>query len=171
MSIDEVNANLQRVEMQDESFEEYIKAHTVAPIVAMTKYKEPFDDLNPSLKVDVKSLHEHSAEDPLKILETYLLPIPKAFPDYKVVTKPKVTKLAGLKSAHVSLDYNLRLDGGRILPTRLELWIVPRGKLFFVIGTGTRQDERTGKRAEIQKIIESIKIDPDSAREQSVRAD
>jgi hypothetical protein len=82
-----------------------------------------------------------------------------------------VTKLAGLKSAHVSLDYNLRLDGGRILPTRLELWIVPRGKIFFVIGTGTRQDERTGKRAEIQKIIESIKIDPDSAREQSVRAD
>jgi hypothetical protein len=33
--------------------------------------------------------------------------------------------------------------------------------MFFMIGTGMRQDGKTGKRAELDKIIESIQIEPD----------
>jgi hypothetical protein len=41
-----------------------------------------------------------------------------------------------------------------------ELWIVPRGDYFFMIGAGTRQDEKTGTRKEIQEILKTVKIDP-----------
>ena len=76
--------------------------------------------------------------------------------------KPKEIELAGLKAAYMCVDYNLKIPDGRTFPTRSELWIVPRGKMFFMIGIGTRQDEKTGTRKEVHKIIEAIKIDPEA---------
>jgi hypothetical protein len=36
---------------------------------------------------------------------------------------------------------------------------VPSGPVFFMIGTGTRADERNGSRAEARKIVDSIRLD------------
>jgi hypothetical protein len=36
---------------------------------------------------------------------------------------------------------------------------VPRGDLLFMIGVGTRQDEKSGTRKEARGIIDTIKID------------
>ena len=129
----------------------------------MTKYKEPFDDLNPSVKIHVKPLRGLSAAEPIKILSIVSGPISKAYPDFEFVTKPKEIELAGLKAAYMCVKYNLAISDGRTYPTRSELWVVPHGKMFFLIGTGVRQDEKTGKRDEIQAIIESIKINSTSS--------
>ena len=163
----EVQENLERVQHNDESLDKLIKSRATAPLVAMTKYKEPFDDLNPSVKLNVKPLVPSlSADDPVKILEICMTPFSKAFADMKVVTKPKETELAGLKAAYTCIDYTLVTADGQEFPTRSRMWIVPRGKMFFMIGTGMRQDGRTGKRAELDKIIESIHIEPEAEAKQ-----
>ena len=161
MTAANVAENLQRVQLSNEEFDTLLKTHATAPIVALAKYKEPYDDLNPSVKVDVKPLRGLSAADPVRILSIVSGPLSKMFSDLKFVTKPKETELAGLKAAYMCVDYNLKIPDGRTFPTRSELWVVPRGKMFFIIGIGTRQDEKTGTRIEVHKIIESIKIDPE----------
>ena len=128
MSVAEVNENLQRAEFQDEEFDAFIKAHSVAPIVTITKYKEPFDELNPSVKVYIKPLRGLPREDTIKLLEIFLMPVSKAFLDYKIVTKPQETEIAGLKSAHVSLDAKLKFSDGQKYPTRSEIGSCRAGK-------------------------------------------
>jgi hypothetical protein len=37
--------------------------------------------------------------------------------------------------------------------------VVPRGKYFFLIGAGIRQDEKTGSHAEVDGILSSLKLE------------
>jgi hypothetical protein len=128
-------------------------------MVVIAKYEEPYDDLNPSLKVNMRPLGNFSADKPTAILDIISKQFESLFEDYKVVTAPKETKLAGLKAGYLKVHFSMKIPDGRTFPTCSELWVVPRGKHFFMIGAGTRQDEKTGKREEIEKILETLKID------------
>jgi hypothetical protein len=66
--------------------------------------------------------------------------------------------VSGMKAAYARIDYTLRA-GGEEFPTASELWIVPRGDFFFILGAGTRQDEKSGSRQEIDAIVKSIRLD------------
>jgi hypothetical protein len=81
------------------------------------------------------------------------------FKDFTIVQEPSQTSVSGLKAAHVRIHYSLQTPDGRTIPTASDLWIVPRGKFFFILGAGTRQDEKTGSRDEIQKILSSVVIE------------
>lgn len=78
--------------------------------------------------------------------------------DVVLVQAPTEVMVAGVASGHARIHYTMELADGRSFPTASELWIVPRGDYFFMIGAGTRQDEKTGTRAEIQGILNSIQF-------------
>lgn len=89
-----------------------------------------------------------------------LLPgLQRVFADATVAQAPVAVKVGGLDAAYLRLDYTLRA-GGVDYPTTSELWVVPRGDFFFLIGAGSRQDETTGSRLEIGQIIQSIRFGP-----------
>lgn len=151
--------NLARTQLNDRQLQEAMRKYSTAPLVAMTKYPEPFDDLNPSFKVNIRSLGELSGDDPVSIIKLAIRPIAKSFKDFTIAEQPSETSVSGLKAAHVRIHYSLEVPDGRTFPTASDLWIVPRGKFFFMIGAGTRQDEKTGTRAEIEKILSSVLIE------------
>lgn len=124
----------------------------------MTKFKEPYNDLNPSLKINIKPLGGIDGSKPVQLLELIVPSLKTAFPDMKVVQAPKEVLVGGLKGAYAHIQYVLKAQGGLSFPTSSELWVVPKGKHFYMIGAGTRQDEKTGSRKEIQKILETIKF-------------
>jgi hypothetical protein len=159
MSAEQNAENLARARLKDEEFQKLVQKYATAPMVAITKYEEPYDDLNPSLKVNVRPLGSFSANKPTAILDLISKQFESLFEDFKVVTAPKETKLAGLKAGYLKVHFSMKIPDGRTFPTCSELWVVPRGKHFFMIGAGTRQDEKTGKREEIEKILSTIKID------------
>ena len=47
---------------------------------------------------------------------------------------------------------------GQAFPACSEMWILPRGDFFFLIGAGSREDERTGTREEIRGILATLKF-------------
>jgi hypothetical protein len=159
MTAEQNAENLKRTQLKDEAFQKLVQKYANAPLVAITKYEEPYDDLNPSLKVNIRPLGNFKADQPMAILELITKQFESLFEDYKVITAPKEIKVAGLKAAYLKVHYSLKIPDGRSFPTCSELWIVPRGKHFFMIGAGTRQDEKTGKREELQQILKSVKID------------
>ncbi|MCW8832255.1 MAG: hypothetical protein OQK09_03620 [Colwellia sp.] len=148
--------NLKRVEHGSPEFKKLMLKHTTAPLVAMAKYAEPFDDLNPSIKVNLKPLGSLDGNNPSQILNLILPQFKKSFQGFKLVQKPVETKIAGLKASYMRLNYSLSIPDGRSFPTTSELWIVPRGDFFFMIGSGTRQDEATGTRKEIKEILNTL---------------
>ena len=159
MSAEQNAENLARTKLKDEEFQKMVQKYATAPLVAITKFEEPYDDLNPSVKVNIRPLGNFSADKPTAILEFMAKQLEAVFEDYKVIAPPKETKVAGLKAAYLKVHFSMKIPDGRVFPTCSELWVVPRGKHFFMIGAGTRQDEKTGKRQEIDKILATIKID------------
>jgi hypothetical protein len=151
--------NLKRTKLSDEEFKKLMLKYATAPLVAMMKHPEPFDDLNPSLKVNVKPFGQLKGIDPKQILSMVSAQFVSIFKDYAVVEGPTDTEVSGIKSGYLRFNYSLQIPDGRTFPTTSEVWIVPRGDYFFMIGAGTRQDEKTGTRKEIQEILKTVKID------------
>ena len=153
--------NLQRTKLKDDEFLKYVQLHATAPLVAMTKYAEPYDDLNPSFKVIIRPLGQLPGDDPAKMTELVLPQLGKQFDDFSIEEGPLDTVISGLKAAYVKFHYSLQTEDSTVFPTCSELWIVPRGNFFFMIGAGTRQDEKTGKREEIAGIMATLRLDLD----------
>jgi len=151
--------NLKRIKMNDKEFQELMLKYSKAPLVSMTKYKEPFDDINPSFKVNTKPLGQFKGEDPKKIFEVFLPHFQSLFADFELAQAPISTTVAGLDAAYMRVNYSIEVPDGREFATTSEMWIVPRGNYFFMIGAGTREDEKTGSRDEIKSILNTISFD------------
>ncbi|MDO8441904.1 MAG: hypothetical protein Q7S97_12020 [Polaromonas sp.] len=150
--------NLKKTKLNDEEFHQMMLRYSTAPLVAMMKHPEPLDDLNPSFKVQIKPFGQLKGTDPKQILTMVSGQMRNAFKDFSITQAPTDTILAGIPSAYMRIDYSLQVPDGRTFPTSSEMWIVPTGDYFFLIGAGTRQDEKTGSRQEIRQIVDSIKV-------------
>jgi hypothetical protein len=150
--------NLKRTEFNDKEFHAAMVKYATAPLVAMMKYPEPFDDLNPTLKVNIKPFGQLKGTSPTKIMTLLLPQFEKAFKDFALVEPPTRVTVSGIESGYMRMNYSLQVPDGRTFPTTSELWIVPRGDYFFMIGAGTRQDEKTGSRKELQAILDTVRI-------------
>jgi hypothetical protein len=158
----EANAqNLRNIEMGDKEFQEMVAKYATAPVVAFSKYTEPYQDLNPTFKVNIRPTGGLAGRSATDVLAIVIPAIKKVSADLVVEEGPTETTVSGLPAAYARLNYTMSA-GGMQFPTTSEIWIVPRGKFFFLIGAGTRQDEANGTRAEIRSILESVKIDPQS---------
>lgn len=150
-------ANLGRVEFDDRAIEEAVARYATAPVVAFSKYEEPYDDVNPSIKINIRPQGTLQGQNAVQIMSVMLPALKKAFSDGLIQQAPTETTLSGLPAAYLRLAYTLKA-GGASYPTTSELWLVPRGSHFFMVGAGSRTDEKTGSRAELRAIVESIRI-------------
>ena len=150
--------NLKAIKLNDEEFHAAMQKYSTAPLVAIMKYPEPFDDVNPSFKVNIKPYGELQGKSPTELIGLFLPQFEKMFKDFTLVQPPTEAVVSGIKSGYMRMNYALEIPDGRTFPTTSELWIVPHGDYFFIIGAGTRQDEKTGSRKEIRGILNSVKI-------------
>jgi hypothetical protein len=158
-TLDQHMENLSRTKLNDEQMQEAMQKYATVPLVVMMKHPEPYDDLNPSFKANIKPLGNLPADDPVAIINLMTAPMARMFKDFKVVEPAAATTVAGLKAAHVRIHYSLAIPDGREFPTVSDLWIVLRGKYYIILGAGMRQDGKTGTREEIEKILSSVVID------------
>lgn len=150
--------NLKNTKLSSEEYQALLLKYATTPLVAMTKYPEPYDDLNPSVKVNIKPYGGLDRTDPKLILKLVLPTFEQMFEGFQVEQDPIDTTISGIESGYMRVSYSLKVGDGRVFDTTSELWIVPRGDHFFMIGAGTRSDELTGTRDEIKSIIETVSI-------------
>ena len=158
LSAEQHRENLKRSDFTDPKFKELVTRYARTPFLAITKHKEPHDDLNPSLRVNAREAGNLKGLAPEKVVELTASAFSRMFKDYAVAEGPVATKVSGHSAGYMRVNYTHEA-GGASWPTTSELWIVPRGDLVFIIGAGTRQDEKSGTRKEVRGIIETIKID------------
>jgi hypothetical protein len=159
LTTDEGPANPKGVKPSDQEFQAAVQKYAKAPMLVLTKYREPYQDVNPSFRVNVRPLGPYRGKSAIEAFQGILPQFEKAFKDYKVVQPPTEVKLSGLKGAYTQVEYSVETSDGQKFPTTAEMWIIPRGDYFFLIAAGTRQDEKTGTRKEIQAILKTVKIE------------
>jgi hypothetical protein len=150
--------NLGKVKLDSPELQAALQKYASAPLLVMAKYKEPYADANPSFKVALKPYGNLKGMVPLQLLGLILPQLRQAFGDAEVVQPPVEVTVAGVKSAYARLNYTMANQAGETFPLTSEMWIVPHGDYFFVLGAGTRTDESNGRRSEIDAIIKSIKL-------------
>lgn len=151
--------NIKAIKLNDEEFHAAIQKYATAPLVAMTKYPEPYDDVNPSFKVTFKPYGSFIGKTPEEIINLVFPQFQRIFRDVRLVQPPTEVSISGIKSGYARMNYTMEVPDGRTFPVTSELWIVPSGDYFFMIGAGTRPDERTGSREEIRNILETVRIE------------
>jgi hypothetical protein len=157
-SLAEYRQNQDNVELEDEKFTELMRKYSTAPLVALFKFPEPYDDVNPSFKVTIKPYGQQKGKAPDEILNIMLPPFRLLFQDFQIVRGPEEVSVSGVPSAHARVTYMLKAGDGNTYPTASEIWIVPYGDYYFLMGAGMNQDGKTGAPAEIAAIVESIRI-------------
>lgn len=128
------------------------------PLVSMTKYAEPYTDLNPALKISVRPFGKRLGEDATQVLGLISGQFAEAYKDYELVQAPTDGLVSGIDSAYMRVHYTVRAPYGRMIPAASEIWVVPQSGYFYLISSSTRQDEATGTRAEIREIIKTTEF-------------
>jgi hypothetical protein len=150
--------NIKAIKLNDDEFHAAMQKYATAPLVALTKFPEPFGDVNPSFKVNIKPYGKLKGKSPQDLINLALPQFQKLFKDFELVQLPSEVVVSGIKSAYARMNYTMEIPDGRSFPTTSELWIIPHGDYFFMMGAGTRQDEKTGSREEIQSILKTVTI-------------
>ena len=150
--------NIARTKMTDAEFQSLMLKFSSAPVFAITKYRVPYDDLNPSVKITVRPAGRANARNLLTVTKIVVAGIAKMVGKVDSIEEPKSMQISGFPAAYAAIDFTLETQEGRQFPTKSQLWIVLKDDLLFLIGAGTRQDERTGSRQEVQWVIDSIRL-------------
>ena len=153
--------NLNQVKIENKEFQELAIKYAKVPLFAFMKYPEPYEDINPSIKIHFKyreSLPNFAGKTSKQILDVTSVTFKQVFKDFKIIEEPTDVDFSGIKSAYMKYQYTLTAPDGRGFPNCSEMWIVPRGEYFYLIVVGYRQDASAEDLNDIKRMVSSIKI-------------
>lgn len=152
--------NIKQMRFADADLKALAVKYATAPLVLIVKHPEPFADFNPTVKVMIKPMGRFKGQNAKAILASTIPPLQRGLRDFAVTLPPSDTMVSGIPAAHGQFTYVMETNAGDTFPAASEVWVVPRGDYFFAISAGTRQDQATGSRSEVQRIINTVRIDP-----------
>ena len=157
-SMQDVLRNRSQLRLPDAELEAGLQRAT-APLFAFSKYQEPYATLNPTVQVVLRPRPTSLPTSATALLRIATLTLQKAFPDFAFVEPIQDAQVAGMSAAYMKATYTLRTAKGTAFPVLARTWVVPRGKVMFLIGmSGTASGDDVSE-AEFRSALESIRIE------------
>jgi hypothetical protein len=144
-------------ELKQPGLKELVATLMSKPFLIFTKLRDA--PPQPIITAVVAHIDASAPDDPVALLERMTRLGPMAFADYRLVDKPGPVQIGGRKGAYCRATYTLKTRGGGSYPVSFETWQVIRGDYYFLIGAVSAQPEDPQTAGEIQRIINSIKIE------------
>jgi hypothetical protein len=149
--------NLGRVAFSSETSRRQVVEQSSAPLLVAMRHRDPVSGINPSLRVTMKPFAASASRDPLTVSGVILAGVAKQLGEIELVQPPEAATVAGLPAAHAVLHYTLRTTDGGASAAASELWVVPHGGVYYVIGAGyARGDDAI--RAQVRAAVDSIAL-------------
>jgi len=156
---EQIATNRANVRLKDKELEEQMRQRASAPLIAIMKHVEPYDNLNPSAQVLLRPLGQLEGKSALELMNIIIPSTQRAMVDFQFVEEIQERVVGGQKAAYAKSKYTVTNAEGRTFPTLSRLWLIPRGKFMFMISmSGTQEGEDVSER-EFAEILKSIKID------------
>jgi hypothetical protein len=130
-TLEQIQANRERTRLSDPELQRALATRSAMPIVAFMKYSEPHSGLNPAVQI---TLRPTLAGTPSQLLTVALEPMQRAVQDFRLITPVQATEVDGWPAAHARVAYTLQNAAGQRFAVLSRLWVVPRGRLLFLIG-------------------------------------
>lgn len=159
MSIEKFTANRENIRLKDEELGVAIRERASAPLVAITKHEEPYDDLNPTITVVLRPVGPLQGKPATEIMAFAVRPMQNAFHDFKYIRDIHEIEISGLKASHMQASYTISNKEGRNFKVVSRMWMVPRGAFIFLIGMSGPESGPDVSGAEFDHVLKSIKIE------------
>ena len=156
---DQIATNRANVRLKDKELEEQMRQRASAPLIAIMKHEEPYDDLNPSVQVLLRPLGQLEGRSALELMNIVIPSMQRAMVDFQFVEEIRETVVGGQKAAYTKSKYTVSNAEGRTFPTLSRLWLIPRGKFMFMLSMSGHQEGLDVSEKEFAEILKSIKID------------
>jgi hypothetical protein len=130
-SLEQIQANRERVRLSDPELQRALETRSALPVFAFTKYAEPYPALNPAVQITMRPAMAGSATH---LLSSAVEAMRRGFADIQIVAPARPAKVSGLNGAHMMVAYTLKNSAGDSFRVLSRLWLVPRGRLMFLIG-------------------------------------
>lgn len=147
----------QSVKLDDQKLKKMIEENPNAPLVVITRYREPYPTLNPSVSVRVTRIPVEGIP-PKDILHMLMGGVKRMFPDLTYVDEVQNVHVDGLNGAYTKIKYTV-FAGDQKFPTLVRMWLIPRGKIVFTIDMSSPQEGPDISEKTFKKILSSIKIE------------
>lgn len=152
-------ANRERVTLGNQQLDELVRTRANPSLVLVSKYPEPTDKLNPSIKVLLRPLGNLQGASPLDVGNAVVGGMKQTIPTFQMEGKVEQTVVSGLPASKVRARFSIaQAGGGASYDVLSRSWFVPRGPYLFIIAmSGPTQGEDTSE-TEFSRVLESITI-------------
>lgn len=129
------------------------------PLVAMTKYKEPYPKLNPSVVVRSWTFREQSNVEAVDLLHGLVVSISSNASNASLIQDAVQTVIAGREAARARMKMVVQGKNGLLHSTLDDLYLVPRTPDVFLITVSRPPDASAELEDEFRLILKSITIE------------
>jgi hypothetical protein len=158
-SMQQVMDNRAQVRLPDEELTAGLQRAT-APLFVFSKYPEPHPTLNPTVQVVLRPRPASLGAAPTVLLKAAISTLQQAFPDFTFIDPIQPATVSGLPAAYMKATYTLRTANGGAFRVLSRTWLVPRGKVMFLIGMSGTTKGKDLSEAEFRAALASIRIEP-----------
>ena len=159
LTADEVVEAKAGVRLDDTELEELIRKRAKTPLVVMTKYPEPYDDLNPSVQVAFNPLGPAKDMPATEILEQTVTLLKRMAEDFTLEDGGiREVEVDGVKGAYLKGAYSVKGPDGREFKTTSRMWFLKRGAFSFIISASGPQSGPDLSEREFADILASVEI-------------
>lgn len=146
------------IRLDDAELDKRVREYANIPLVVFTRYPEPYPTLNPSVSV-IMAFMPVEGMAPKAALNMSTKISKQAYPDLAVVEPVRDYEMDGLQGAYTKVKYSVAFADGQRFPAMVRMWIVPRGKIMFIVGmTGPQEGPDVFEDVYLE-ILNSIKIE------------
>jgi len=158
ISMQRVMENRAQVRLGDDELAAGLQ-RAATPLFVFSKYAEPHAALNPTVQVVLRPAPASLGGSATVMLKAAIETLQRAFPDFTFVDPIQPATVAGFPASYMKATYTLRTANGGAFRVMSRTWLVPRGKVMFLIGmSGTISGEDVSE-AEFRGALESIQIE------------
>lgn len=146
------------VQFQDEEFAELAAKSEAVPLAVITQYPESYEDVNPSLKIDVQPLTNLNGKTAIEFSNFVLGMFSTAVKDFEILQKTVEVDVGAFKATYFRMRYTTEFSDKTSYRAVSELWIITRDKYYLLLGAATLDDDKTNSREEIAGMLKSLKL-------------
>lgn len=158
-TVESEQQNRERVSVGNAELDELVRKQASASLVMVTKYPEPSDTLNPSVKVILRPLGGLQGTPPRGLATAVVTGMKNAIPSFQVDGEIQDVVISGLPGAKVNSHFTIeQVEQGTKFDVRSRTWFVPREAYFFMIAMSGPLDGPDASEAEFDQVLASIEI-------------
>lgn len=158
-TVESEQQNRQRVSVGNAELDELVRKQANASLVTVSKYPEPSDKLNPSVKVILRPLGSLHGVPPKNLATVVVNGMKGAIPSFQVDGEIEDVVVSGLPGAKVRSHFTIeQVEQGTKFDVSSRTWFVPRGAYFFMIAMSGPVAGEDVSEAEFEQVLASIEI-------------